>query len=355
MATLSLAAISAVMNLVYADSMADLIRRDVLLPNILPVRTDGNNVATWPVKSNARTAGGAYAEGADMVDDDYDAHARTQASLAWAQYRAGAKVSGLSEALARANGSPALNPGVFEDEIRDAIDKVAVDLSTHAYSGNVAASPTQLAGLAAAIDSSGNYAGVNIGTYTDWVSAENTLAAADLSFETLRENLHRPVKDACGMWPRVVVCDGATFDRVGALFGDQRRYVDEIVNVGGQMVNLKLRGGYRAIEVDGIPYVEDRHATANTLYAIGPDAIEWRQVPAQGPDQAGVVVAAMKALTGTELDLDEVRRMLAARANRLQPTVEMLGRTGDAHKAMIKVYCQLIVRYRNRCGKLLLT
>ena len=355
MATVALSAISAVMNLIYGAAMADQIRRDVLLPNLLPVKVGKNSTMTWPVKVSGRSAGGAFAEGADMSASDYDAHTRLQASLAWAQYRTGAAVSGLSEALSRLNGSLALDPSLFSDEIRDAIDYLATLMSSHTYAGNVAASPAQLAGLAAGIDSSGSYAGIDPATYTEWASSENSLASASLSFSTLRSNLIRPVKDACGMYPKFVTCDGTTFDKIGDLFGDQRRYITEVMSVDGRQVDLKLAGGFRALEVDGIPYIEDRHATANTLYAFGPDSVHYEQVPSVGPEQAGVVVAAMKQLTGVTLQEDEVAAMLKAATARLQPTIEMMGKTGDNVKAMVKVYAQLGVRHRNRCGKLLLT
>lgn len=356
MATLSLTAITAVMNLVYADAMADQIRRDVLLPNIVPVKLGKNSTTTWPVKVAGRTAGGAYAEGADMSDGDFDSHARLQGSLAWAEYRTGAKISGLADALSRANGSMAVDMGLFNDEIKDAIDILATKVATHSYSGSVAASPPQIEGLARAVDASSTvYAGIDPATYTDWVSTENTLALTDLSFDTLRENLIRPVVDACGMYPRLVLVPGNIFDAVGALFGDQRRFTDTVMGVGGEQVNLKLRGGFRAIEVDGVPYVEDRHCTANTAYAIGPDAIEYSQVPAVGADDPMVAIAAVKDLIGVDLTQDQVRAMFAASSARLQPKVEMLAKTGDSVKAMVKLYAQLRVRYRNRCGKLLFT
>jgi hypothetical protein len=355
MATVALSALTAVMNLIFGAPMADLVRRDVLLPNLLPVRVGRNSTMTWTVKSAARAAGGAYAEGADMAGSDYDAHVRLQASLAWAQYRTGAAITGLAEALSRLNGSPALDPSAFASEINDAIDYLAILISAHTYSGNVSASPVQLSGLASAIASSGSYGGIDPASYADWVSTANSLASASLSFATLRTNGPRPVKDACGMWPVFATCDGTTFDKIGALFGDQRRYIDEVMSVDGQLVNIKLRGGYRALDVDGIPYVEDRHATANTIYYFGRDSVHYEQVPAVGPDQAGVVVAAMKALTGIVLDESEVEASLEASTQRLQPSIEMMGKAGDSHKAMVKVYAQIAVDYRNRCGKLLLT
>lgn len=355
MATVALSAISAVLSLIYSDRMSDLVNRSVVLPNLLPVRPDGNGAAYWTVKSAARTAGGAYSEGADMADGDYDAHARLQATLAWAEYRKGAKVSGLSEAVARANGSNALGSSVLDDEIRDAIDDLAVDLSEHSYSGVVGSSPTQLAGLAASVAASGSYAGIDPTSYTDWVSAVGTFALADMSFTNLRAQGLRLFKDATGMWPVFGVCSGTVFDAIHNLFNDQSQFLYEVQTLDGRTINLKQVFGGRALEIDGTPIVEDRHATASTIYWFGMDSAEYRQVPIVTPAQFGEVVAAVKALTGVDLDPNEVRAALVAATTRLQPGIDVLARTGDAFKAQVKWYGQLCVRNRRRVAKTTLT
>jgi len=355
MATVSLADFSAVLNLTFAEPSADLVQRQVVLPNLLPVVPSSDAVATWGVKSAARTAGGAYAEGADMADGDYDAHASLQASLAWAQYRKGAKVSGLAESISRLNSSRAVGGSKLDGEVRDAVDALAVDVSADGYGGNVSASPVELAGLASAVASSGAYAGIDPATYTDWKSVANSLASASLSFANLRTYLFTPFYDSCGMSPVFCTCDSATFDKIGALFGDQRRYLDTIQTVDGRTFDLKLRGGFRALEVDGVPFVRDRHATANTIYAFGPECAQYRQVPAYVPSDYAQVVAAVKALTGVTVADADIIAALTAMTQRLQPTVQVVAPTGDAFKAMVKIYAQIVVRYRNRMGKLLLT
>lgn len=360
MAALELAGISAVLNIVFMDMIADQIRRDVLLPNLLEVTDDINPACQWNAKFSGRTAGGAYLEGADMVDGDFDQHLRKSASLAWAEYRKGAKVTGLAQAIAAAQGRGGGQLGVATDvlyeEIKDAVDDLAKDISVHTYSGDVTSSPTQIEGLARAIDSTGTYAGLSRGTYTEWASAENSLAEADLSIANLREKLHRPVKDACGMYPEFVVVDGATFDLVGGLFGSERRYLTTVNTAARGAVELsKLAGGFRAIEVDGIPYIEDRHCTAGTLYALHSTAVSYRQMPAfASAMEIGTVRQAVKDLIGVTLEEDQIRSMLARGSKRLQPTIKMLGSAGDNEKAMVKVYAQLRNRYPNRTGKLTL-
>jgi hypothetical protein len=360
MATVSLSAITAVMNLIYQEIMNNQIRRDVTLPNLLRVRTVGideqaNSTDTWSAKFSNRSAGGAYAEGADMSDSDYDSHTRKQATHSWAEYRAGVKVSGLAQALSAMNAGIPID--LFSDEMRDAIDYLASVLSTNTYDGTVGASPAELDGLASAIDSTGTYAGLARGTYAEWASAEDTLAAASLSLSNLRSKLHQAVYDLCGKYPDIVVCDSTRFSAVGDLFGSERRYLDTIVNAYGDEVSLpKIRGGFRAIEVDGIPYVMDRHATSATFYALNYDSVEYVQVPPAAPAaMANEVVAAAKMLTGESLAVDPLVAKFAQGARRLQPYIKAIAPTGDAFKAMVYWYGQIRVRYPNRCGKLTLT
>ena len=357
MATVNLSALSAVLNLTFSEELAVQLRRDVLLPNLIATKVPRpvNQTVNWGVKFTNRSAGGAYAEGADMADADFDSHTKVAATLAWASYRKGAKISGIAEAISRQNGSAAFNAGEFRQQIEEAVDDLARDVSVDSWTGNVAASPVEFAGLTTAVDSSGTYAGINSATYSEWASGENTMLGADVDEKTLRENLHRPLKDNCGLSPEFVLCDGTTWDLVGDSLSDNRRQlVPTVRTLDGNVLDI-MNAGYRAFMLDGVAYIEDRDAPANTLFAFARDAIHYEHVPALGPDQVGVVIAAMKDLTGVTLQEDQVAQMIKEMGQRLSPTIEMLGKTGDSFKAMIKIYAQIVVKYRNRCAKLTLT
>ena len=92
MATLTAAAITAAMSILLMEPNADQFRRDVVLLHLIGVKNGMGANVYWNPKFTGRSAGGAYSEGADMVDGDFDSHTRAQANLPWAQYRAGAKV-----------------------------------------------------------------------------------------------------------------------------------------------------------------------------------------------------------------------------------------------------------------------
>jgi hypothetical protein len=357
MAGAVLSDISAVMNLVFGDSLANQMRRDVILPNLVRVENDANSTCTWPVKFTGRNTASAKAEGFDAADGDYSTDLRKQATIVWAEYFAFAKVSGLSQALAaatRAGGSYDL----LSSELRDAVEELAVLISSDTYAGNDGDTPAEIEGLANAIDSTGTYAGLAQGSYSEWASGEDTLASASLSLGNLRTKLHRKFKDGCGFWPEFVVTTPTVFDQVCALFPENsRNIIDQVTTSARGTVNLKAIGGYRAVEVDGIPYIEDRHCTASTLYAIHSDFLSYQQVPAAGSgvSSAFSVQQSVKALTGDMLPLGEIEAMLARGASRLQPVIEPLGKTGDNMKVLVKWYGQLKLRRRNAAAKLLLT
>lgn len=357
MATLARADISAAMSLILQDPMVDQFRRDIVLLHLLTVKNNGrNDTLTWNPKFTGRTAGGPYAEGADMSDGDFDSHVRQKATLNWAEYRAGAKVSGLAMSVSGAGGYAGVGSDLFDEELRDAIDKMAIDVGSDMYAGDPTASPVELAGAAIAIDSSGTFAGLNSGTYTEWVSGENTLATASLSFDELRSKLIRPVKDATGRDPDFVMCPGTVFDSIKALASDagMNAIVNE-VRVNGVTIDITRAAGAYAVQVDGVPFIEDRHCTSSTLYAITASDVEVVQLPSITPARDPArVAAAIKALTGVDTQPTEVE-MRMRRSGVVVPTIEFLAQTGDAYKAMCKVYLQLKWRTRRGHAKLTLT
>ena len=356
MATLSLAGISAVLSLLYMDAMADNIRRDVLLPNLLSVENDQNGSCIWKGKFSGRTTAAAKAEGHDAADGDFSSHTRRQLTLAWAEYYAYAKVSGLSQAINAANGGTGPGTDLLAEELIDALDELSVVISSHTYAGDVGAAPAQLSGLAQAVDATGDYAGLAVATESEHAAGENSLALANLSVANLRTKLHRPFKDGCGMWPEFVTCPGDLWDAVSALFNDQTRIVvSDVTTMSRGKVNI-AQAGYRAIMVDGIPYIEDRHCTASTFYAHHSRFLSYRQMPPAGSQfSPSQLQGFIKALTGVTLEEDVIAAMVAKGGTRLQPYIEALSKTGDNMKAMVKWYGQLRLKRRNAAAKLLIT
>lgn len=359
MATLSLSGISTVMSVVLQDQLQQQFREDVILPNLLRITTGAGPNVAWSVKLDGRTAGGPYAEGADMADGDFDSHTRLQATLNWAQYRKGAKVSGLAKAVAASIGGTSHYAGLSDllgEEIADAVRELGTDFGGDLYAGDHTATPTELAGAALGISATDdNFAGIDTGVNTSWLASVGTsFALADTTFELIRTNLFRPVRNATGRDPHFVTVPGNVFDVLRGKFSENAETLQQIRTFAGNVVGLEQMAGARAISLDGVPFIEDRHCTANTMYAWNADMVEIVQLPADVNTSQEAVMAAMLDFDIPVTEQDVVAR-LSQRGGRLTPVVQLLGSTGDNVKAFVKLYAQMKWKRRNAFAKVVVT
>jgi len=352
---LTLTLISAVLNVMYDEGLAQNFRRDSLLPNLLPVEFDSNGSCLWKVKLEDRDTAAAKDQGYDVQSSDYSTDLRKQATLTWAHYEAYAAITGTAQRIAAANGGGG-GDGELNAELRDAVEELTAKISAHTYSGSSSASPVEIEGLARAVDSTGTYAGLAQGTYTEWASGEQTLATASLSIANIRTKLLRPFKDNTGRYPDIVVCPGDVFDSIVALFDTKTTIMVETINTPerGQVEIGKL--GFRGIMIDGVPFVEDRHCTASTLYALDLRELSYRQTPPiWSTMDPGQLQGAIKELTGQIVEISEIAAAQKKAAKRLSVQVNALAKTGDSTKLQVVIDLQLKLRKRKAAAKLTLT
>lgn len=358
MAGATLTSISAFLNLVYGPGSVDQFRRDVILPNLIPTVYEANSTCTWRAKVAARNTAAAKAQGYEVQSSDFSTDTKLQATIAWAHYEAYASITGTAQRIAAANGGSASlgGGGEFEREMADAGEELAVKLSTHSYSGDYTATPVELAGLAQAVDSTGTYAGLAQGTYSDWAATENTVATADLSVDKIRTLLFRGVKDATGKKPSVALCSGTIMDAIKAL-ADSQTAVQIIATPFMGQVNI-AQLGFDGVLVDGVPFLEDRHCTANTIYAGDLAQLEYVQVP---PDwlsmDPGQLAGMMKDITGKNIPADVIVKAItdAKVGRRMMAQINALSKVGDSTRVQLVLDAQLRLRRRNSWGKLTLT
>lgn len=355
MATVDLSEVSASLSVLLQNPMQNMFRTDNTLLSMLPVEYGRGAVWDFDVKFNARSAGGAYAEGADMSASDFDAHSRKKGAINWAQYRTGARVSGLTYANTGDN--------TLMDEIKDATVELMDILAGDVYAGDETGSPVELGGLARAIDATGAYAGFNPATSGQeaWSSVEDTMALADISRETVYEALIRPVKDACGMMPDAVFCNGDILDALAATMEDGLLAIQH-GRPFGDGGPVRASAGVRFVNCHGVPWIEDKHATANTAYALNFRYISVRQVPSvASPDAVSrvgydTVAARVRELTGNpDITAAAIEQQVMARRNALIPEIEALSKNGDSISFMVKIYLQMLIKRRNAFGKLVFT
>ena len=139
-----------------------------------------------------------------------------------------------------------------------------------------------------------------------------------------------------GVKPNVALVGPETFNAVGALFDPAKFYMYQTMKVMSGAGEIELEGGVGAIKFDGCYFVEDKDATEGKIYYINTDTVDVNYLPLVDIDGDDESQEAMMT-DGVE-------------AIPLGMRVEVLARTGDADKVMLKTYAQLRVRRPNQCG-----
>lgn len=337
-----------------AEKIRNAINRRCVLLNLLTVELCGDPVS-WGVKFRGRTAvsaGISQTASAPSATTDY----RVPASLNVGEYSDTASVTGRAESAA----AMALNPlgvaggarSLLEDEINDAVGNIAEGIANALYSGS---GSNNIIGLATAVDSTGTYASIDPGTYTDWASIEDTGALADISFEMIREFL-TDIEDASGERPDFAVTTPTILDKIKGLFSGYDAYVSEVM-IGGKRIMLS---GARAVQVEGIYVVGDPRCTSGTMYALNSGHIALRSMPHKDALLPGMTPEAIAAeftrLTGNPMTAQEAAALMGRYLNGgLVPFIKTLGATGNQTSKQVFCYPQLQVKERNKHGKLVLS
>lgn len=356
MAVLDLAAIAAALNLKYNEQIARQYRRDVVLANLIETEPDSNQNCTWRVKIAARDTAGPRAEGYTVDrSTDMSTDLRKQAILPWAHYEAYASVTGTAERIAAANGALGESDQIGE-ELQDALEEVTAVIGSDVYAGDYTASPVEIAGLSQAVDSTGTYANLAQGTYASWASGEDTLAYNDLSLDNIRTKLLRPFRDAVGKNPDAVLCTGAVMDKVAALYDNVllATYIASPMGPDGQVNVAKL--GFRAYNVEGVPFIEDRHATADTMFALDLGALKFKQIPAAWSSMdPGQLQGMIKSLANQTVEITDIQAAQKFARTNLSFQINALAKNGDSTALQLVNDFQLRLRRRNAASKLHLT
>lgn len=360
MATLTLGDFSDALSQVFGPRIISQINLLAIGLNLIPTVTGYGKNAAWTAKLSGRTNAAGFVEGADMADGDFDSEKRTDAVLAWAEYRKGAKVSGLAQAAAASNHEPGslLMEGMgdlFSDEVYDGVERMALGMGTDLYSGDGTAG-TPFIGLETAVSDVGVYAGIDPGVDAEWKSFIQNTPVGDLSFSKIRTFLTGIYKSG-GRRPDLLLTDPDTYDKIGDLFGDNRRWLESLTLSDGRggRRKIELVGGYRMLEFDGIGIAQDNLATPNTIWGLNTNYVQIKQLNAyKAPMTLERFLDIMEAITGERLPIEDMGEMTAA-PGQLVPYVEMLGKLGDSDRAQIKAYSQICVTRRNAHGRMNLT
>ncbi len=334
---------------IFEDKVRAQTNRAVVTLKLLPHQIVGGKNLAWDVSmaAAAESATSYTTDGADI--SAYGADDKIPATLAWGIYSKEAfGVTGLARATARSNASPTGLEDLYGVELMDASQRLCKNLARDLFTA--AGSGGAMLGLfggstltsAAPLSNAGTYANIDRGTYTAWKA--NVLANGGvpraLSFGLMRD-MRRTIYDACGEMPDLIVCDSYQHERYGMLFGDQRRYVQDI-SLRGQ--KFTLDGGYKALEFDGIPIVADVNCPAGCMIFLNTQYVTVCQVP-DGADDVNKSKGLMRLAGTGEEQFSDGQTSLFCRIN-------PLAITGDAYKFQLISYPQVKVTRCNALGTL---
>lgn len=340
MAQVAFATIESVLADLFYDDISNQINRAVVLAQVLDVKPGTGKNIQWVAKTGTATpAGAVIADGADVATFNNDT--KSPAVLQFGTYHDAFALTGKALAAARAAGNPAELAALLVDELGDSVERLARAIGEHVYTGTGATNTIH--GLhdatVPAIGETGIYAGINRATVTQWQGNVVDAAAANLSFAHIRQ-LRREIYVASGEKPDLFITDPVQHEKLGALYQQERRYVDQIRRADGTVI--KLDGGYQVLEFDGIPVIEDTQHPAQKFTALNTRHVYLTQLP-DSPDAVNRAMGSV-GLAGTpEEQYGAGKIKLAAR---IQP----LAITGDAFKFQLILYPQLVVRRPNSCG-----
>lgn len=341
MANRDFASIDSALATIFENEVANQINRAVVSLQVLPsIVADGKNIS-WDVKFGTATPTTApIADGAAVTT--FNADTKVPAVLPFTTYHDAFLVTGRAEAASRAAGNPTQLKTLFRDELNDCVNRLASAIGKDFYLGTGASN--QMMGImdstAGAIIDSGTYATLSRGTYSQWKGNVVDAATAALDFTKIRD-LRRLIYTASGKKPDLFICDPSQHEKLGLLFGAQRRYLDT-VRIGGRSP-IVLDGGYNVLEFDGVPVIEDIQAPAQTFIALNSREVRMRYLPQPGAETYQGSVGDV-GLSGTG------EEQFGVNAIKLMGRLKRLADDGDAAKFQLIVYPQPQARTPCACG-----
>lgn len=334
------------------DAIIPMMNRSAPELQLIPYKGHGTKNLQWDVefKNSGEVTDSSLAEGATVTtfqDDDI-----VPAILQFTDYSEAIVVTGKAISAARGSAGPGKGASELQDlwtqKMIRAVRRLAKNMGRDFWSGP--GTGTQMLGLyggatltsGAPLSNAGVYAGIDRGTYSDWqgnVNANGGVARA-LSFQVMRD-MRKQIYDACGEMPDLIMCDASQHEAYGLLFGDQRRYVQEVTIRGQKIV---LDGGYRALEFDGIPIICSVNHPAGAMTFLNTNHVKITGLDDQ-PTEANRSPRMVQLQAMPEEQLMSGATALNARLN-------PLAQVGDAYPIQMILYPQIQVERPNSMGAL---
>ena len=321
----------------YKGNVVRQANRQAVALKMLPVEIGEGKNAAWVAESTGAIAE-SFSEGADAAN--FGSDAQDQALLPWAQYRSNFHVSGLAKATSLSSRTPIGNVELWARNMENAAKALGSKLNQELYTG--AGTTGLIAGFDVAIGDDANiYAGIDRGAKSFWRPSLFNAGGPDaaLTFAQIRSDM-QAIYIASGERPDVAFVHPNVLAKLAALFDPQKQYVFQTVReVSTAAGKFELEGGIGGIRFDGCVFVEDKDATDGKIYYVNTNYAKLQILPFD--------LAAVPGMT------DEIMELVGNDGLGPLPfgfQLEMLAKSGDSDKAMMKSYMQLAVSRPNACG-----
>lgn len=321
----------------FDDRIESQINRSVVLLQLLPFALMSSQVLVWDAEFGTESpTTPTLSDGADVTDFNDDDIVK--AKLDTATYSEAFSITGKARAAALAAGNPRELEDLFAEKIERAVRRQTKALGKDLYSGAGGDALVGLTSSAGPLDSTGTYATIDRGTYTQWKA--NKLAAGGnarpLTLQLMRD-AKRTSYEKSGEWPDLIVCDAFQQDKYGMLLGSERRYSQDVTLRG---VKITLDGGFKALEFDGIPVIADVNCPAGTMLFLNTRSLAMRQLPDAGAAWQQSI-GAMDLHGTSEAQLGMGGNGEAGAMVRLRSRINVLARLGDKYPFQLVCYPQL--------------
>lgn len=350
--TVDLGRITSALPTLLQDKVIPQMNRTAPELQLIPFEAGKHKTLVWDAefKNASESTNSALTEGATVStygDDDI-----VPATLSWCDYSESIAVTGKALSAARGSAGPGYGASELQDlwvhKTMNAIRRLAKNLGRDFWTGP--GSGNQMLGLyggstltsAAPLSNAGTYAGISRVTYSDWQAnvLTNGGVTRPLSFDLMRD-MRKSIYNACGEMPDLIMCDATQHEAYGLLFGQQRRYVQEVTIRGQKIV---LDGGYRALEFDGIPVIASVNHPAGYMTFMNTQYVKLRALDDM-PTEANRAPRMIQLQAMPEEQLMSGACPFRARLNPLAVT-------GDLFPIQMILYPQIQVERPNTCGVL---
>jgi hypothetical protein len=255
----------------------------------------GKNLA-WDVSVGTST-GQVFDDG--QVVSTFNADTELLATMPWCEYGDAFKITGLAEDAAAFSETQLGATWMFK--MMQSRERAAQKVNTDVWSGLGTPSPQTLFGINMGangpLDSTGTYANINRGTFTQWqgITLANGGIPRSLSLSLIEYGFEL-VFNASGKIPSWGITTSNIWRLLCELANDQRRILQQ-VTVRGETLNISM--GFNAVEINGIPVFKDIAVPTGILAFFSEDSIAMEYLPtatsrmARGKIMATVPVAGL--------------------------------------------------------------